>query len=139
MFCRNCGEPLNDIQDFCLKCGVAKGKGENFCSHCGSSVNPNQAVCLQCGFAIQQQRQTSSSNTTDEWMNPRPELKGQSKLVMALICFFIGGFGVHNFMMGENKKGIGKILLSLLCGIGWIWALVDFINILTDKYVAQPD
>ena len=57
---------------------------------------------------------------------------------MALVCFFLGGLGVHNFMMGEKKRGIKKILFSLLCGIGGILALIDFINILTDKYVVDP-
>ena len=28
---------------------------------------------------------------------------------MAIICFLLGGLGIHNFMMGENKKGIVKL------------------------------
>jgi hypothetical protein len=42
-------------------------------------------------------------------------------------------------MMGETKKGVVKIVLSFLCGIGGILALIDFIKILTDKYVVDPD
>ena len=58
---------------------------------------------------------------------------------MALICFFLGGLGIHNFMMGETKKGIVKIVLSLCLGIGGIIALIDFIKILMDKYVIDPE
>ena len=58
---------------------------------------------------------------------------------MALICFFLGGLGIHNFMMGETKKGIVKIVLSLCLGIGGILALIDFIKILMDKYVIDPE
>lgn len=138
MFCRNCGEPMNDIQAICLKCGVEKGKGDHFCPNCGGAVNPGQDVCLGCGVAINQQ-QRNANNANDDWMKADPNLNGQSKLVMALICFFLGGLGVHNFMMGENKKGIRQIILCFVCGISWIFALIDFINILTGKYVAQPD
>ena len=68
-----------------------------------------------------------------------PNLNGQDKTTMALVCFFLGGWGIHHFMMGEKTKGIHKILFCLLCGISGILALIDFINILTDKYVAEPD
>lgn len=126
MFCRNCGEPMNDNQAICLKCGVAAGKGNSFCANCGGTVNENAEVCLSCGCKI-----------VNEEEKPKDSLNGQDKITMALVCFFLGGLGIHNFMMGEKKRGIIKILLSLLCGIGGILALIDFIKILTDKYEVQ--
>ena len=140
MYCRNCGEQMNDNQAICLKCGVATGTGDSFCQNCGSAVNPNQAVCLSCGVALKQpqQQQNTQTNSGDEWNSPKANLNGQTKLVMALLCFFLGGWGVHNFVMGETKKGIRQIILFLVCGISWIFALIDFIQILTDKYVAEP-
>lgn len=57
---------------------------------------------------------------------------------MAVVCFFLGTIGVHNFIMGETKKGIIKIVTSCI-GVGSILALIDFIKILTDKYVIEPD
>ena len=42
-------------------------------------------------------------------------------------------------MMGETKKGVVRIVLSLCCGIGGILALIDFIKILMDKYVVDPN
>ena len=58
-------------------------------------------------------------------------------MTMVLICLFLGGFGVHNFMMGEKKKGIMKIILTFCCGIGGILALIDLIKLLTDKYEVE--
>ena len=70
-------------------------------------------------------------------------MNGQNKWVMALLsCPFLlglGCLGIHNFMMGEVKKGIVKIVASLCCGIGAIFALIDFIKILMDKYVVDPE
>lgn len=67
------------------------------------------------------------------------DLGGKDKVTMALICFFLGGIGIHNFMMGETKKGITRIVASLCCGLGGILALIDFIKILVDKYEVDPD
>ena len=94
MFCRNCGCELGNYQAVCLKCGVKVGKGNTFCPNCGKSVNPEAMMCVNCGAALEEKK--------DKYLN------GQDKTTMALICFFLGGIGVHNFMMGESKKGIFK-------------------------------
>jgi len=51
----------------------------------------------------------------------------QSKTTMALICFFLGGLGIHRFMMGYTGIGILMLLTVGCCGI---LTLVDFIRIL---------
>lgn len=123
MYCKNCGEQMNDNQAICIKCGVKTGEGSRFCASCGSTIDENASVCMSCGVAVKK----------------AGNLGGQDKVVMALICFFLGGLGIHNFMMGETKKGILKIVLSFCCGIGGILALIDFIKILMDKYEVAPD
>ena len=123
MFCKNCGSAMNDNQAICLQCGVKTGEGSNYCYNCGNAVAPNAEVCLSCGVAVKK---------------AAGDLAGKDKVTMALICFFLGGIGIHNFMMGETKKGVFKIIMSLCLGIGGILALIDFIKILTDKYVVDP-
>ena len=125
MFCKNCGEQMNDNQAICIKCGVKTGEGSQFCANCGKDLAPNAEVCLNCGVAVKGAK--------------GGDLNGQDKIVMILVCLFLGGLGIHNFMMGETKKGIVKIVLSLCFGIGAIFALIDFIKILTDKYEVNPD
>lgn len=124
MFCRQCGKEMNDNQAICLNCGVKTGEGNAFCANCGNAVDPNAAVCLSCGVAIKK---------------AGGDLAGKDKITMALICFFLGGLGIHNFMMGETKKGILRIVLTCCFYLGSILALIDFIKILTDKYVVDPD
>ena len=125
MYCRNCGETMNDNQALCLKCGVKVGNGDAFCSNCGSATNSGADVCLNCGVSL---KKASIGN-----------LNGQDKIVMILICFFLGGLGIHNFMMGETKKGVFKIVMSFVCGIGGILALIDLIRIAMDSYVVDPN
>ena len=50
----------------------------------------------------------------------------QSKTAMILIAFFLGGFGVHRYMMGYKNWWVQLITLGG-CGI---WALVDLIRII---------
>ena len=46
---------------------------------------------------------------------------------LAVVCFFVGGLGIHRFMMGDTTNGILMLLTAGGCGV---WALIDFINIL---------
>ena len=46
-YCKNCGEPyMTDEAVMCIKCGVAKGQGNNYCHNCGKPLAPDAAVCL---------------------------------------------------------------------------------------------
>lgn len=88
----------------------------------------------------------------------------KSKVVAAVLAFFLGGFGVHDFYLGNKRNGFIKLGLTLigialyvagivafaaseaaalpiLAIIGYliilgvgIWAFVDFIRILTGSY-----
>ena len=48
-----------------------------------------------------------------------------------LLCFFLGGLGIHRFYVGKVGTGILQILT--LGGLG-IWALIDFIMIIMGKF-----
>lgn len=58
----------------------------------------------------------------------------KDKFKLALICLFLGGLGIHNFMMGETKKGVVKIVASYFCGIGIILGILDFVKIIKGTY-----
>ncbi len=128
MFCKNCGEAMNENQAICLKCGVKKGEGNAFCANCGAAMPAGAEICMNCGVK-------------------KDGLNGQNKWIMALIAFFIGEFGVHNFIMGETKKGVLKIVLSvagvITCGITTIvcavFKWIEIIKILMDTYSVDPE
>ena len=53
---------------------------------------------------------------------------GKSQWVAAILCFAIGGLGIHRFYLGYTWQGIVQILTLGGCGI---WALIDLIRICT--------
>lgn len=114
MYCRNCGEVLNENAVACMNCGFAKNSGEKFCAHCGKEINPGAVICTNCGASA------------------KPEGGRKSKLVAILLALLVGGFGIHDFYLGYNKYGVIKIILTVCTGVGGsIWALVDFVRLLT--------
>ena len=129
MFCKNCGEALNNNQAICLKCGVKVGDGNMFCPNCGKPVDPNGEYCMACGVALKKSAGKGAAG----------DFAGKEKLTIFLVCLFLGGFGIHNFMMGETKKGIIKIVTTLCFGIGGILALIDLVKIAIDTYVVDPN
>ncbi len=52
---------------------------------------------------------------------------GKSKIAALLLCFFLGGLGIHRFYLGYT--GIGLIQLFTGGGFG-IWFIIDFFRIL---------
>lgn len=130
MYCKTCGKELNEVQAICLECGCEKGTG--------AELNDNATACVACGAAADFMAKKSDkagvlSQSKDGWC---PDDK--DKLVAILLALFLGGLGIHNFYLGETKKGIFKIVMSFFF-IGGILALIDFIKMLTGSYKVDPD
>ncbi|MFJ7649786.1 NINE protein [Lysinibacillus sp. NPDC097279] len=48
-----------------------------------------------------------------------------------LLCFFLGGLGIHRFYVG--KIGTGILMFITIGGFG-IWTIVDLIMIIVGKF-----
>jgi len=54
-----------------------------------------------------------------------------SKVILAVICFFLGYLGIHRFVCGKIGTGI---LMILTFGGFYIWVIIDFIVILCGNF-----
>jgi TM2 domain-containing membrane protein YozV len=52
---------------------------------------------------------------------------GDNQIVALILCFFLGGLGIHRFYLGYTGIGILMLLTGGLCGI---LTLIDFIRII---------
>ncbi|MCG7231255.1 TM2 domain-containing protein [Corynebacterium propinquum] len=73
---------------------------------------------------------------------PYPGYKQKSMLAAALLAFFLGSLGVHNFYLGNTKKAVTQLVMCLLgyitaiiligflvLGALYIWVIVEFVLI----------
>lgn len=132
MYCKECGNEILSVNsDVCLGCGTKKGNGSKFCQECGEKLkSENAEICLSCGVRVKK---------SNDLMNSLGN--GKSKIVAALLAFFLGTLGIHRFYLGYTNVGIIQIVLTLAgaitCGItsviSLVWSIVDLVFILTGK------
>lgn len=135
MYCKTCGKEMNDSQVVCLSCGCEKGTGQNYCAKCGAKLNKDAAVCMSCGVSADfgSKKSSSLSKGNDGWCPA-----DKDKMVAIILAFFLGAIGIHNFYLGETKKGIFKIVMDLFL-LGGIFALIDFVKMLTGSYEVSTE
>lgn len=52
----------------------------------------------------------------------------KQKIVAALLCWFLGLWGIHRFYLGHTGIGLIQLFTLGMCGV---WTFIDFIMILT--------
>lgn len=62
---------------------------------------------------------------------PPVAISDKSKGVAAVLCFFLGGIGIHRFYAGKIGTGLLWLFTGGLLGLG---ALIDFIMILCGSF-----
>ena len=115
MFCRKCGKPIDDGQEYCEECKSAMGMNNQVTNQ---AVNTNY----------------TNANYTNNASNTNTQQK--SKMAAGLLGIFLGSLGIHNFYLGYTGKAIAQLLISVLsCGIlafaSAIWGLIEGVLILT--------
>lgn len=55
-------------------------------------------------------------------------------LIAIILCFFLGGLGIHRFYLGYNLIGLIQLLTAGGCGI---WFIIDFIRLITGDLEAN--
>lgn len=54
-------------------------------------------------------------------------LSSDEQIIAILLCFFLGGLGIHRFYLGYTTIGVIQLLTAGGCGV---WVLIDFIRLI---------
>ena len=115
MYCTHCGSQMEQVSNFCSKCGAKNTFPQN---------PPEQ------NYQTSQEQPIYNQSATQQGYSDQPQQK--SKLVAGLLQILLGFFGVGRFYLGYNGIAIAQLLVSIFtAGIGAIWPLIDGILILT--------
>lgn len=116
------------------------------CPSCGGINPPEAKFCTFCGVefseeflnhTINVQSSTSEDNAPSTKVNyhsstNKPAKPYQEKVIAALLAFFLGYIGIHQFYLGNNERGILYLCFSWT-GIPAIIAIIDGIIYLTES------
>ncbi len=59
MYCRTCGNKMNDNAEICVKCGVKRNVGIDYCQVCGSRTTATMTNCRKCGARLMKAMSTT--------------------------------------------------------------------------------
>ena len=121
MNCRNCGKEMAAEAVVCVSCGVPINKGKDYCWNCGSTTDPNAEMCVKCGVGLHNRPGAKGGDSASDW--------GTTLGLSVLLLIGLGG--IHRLYTGHIAIGIIQLLTWGACGI---WQLVDFIQILQERY-----
>ena len=140
MFCKNCGQEIDDLAAVCIHCGVAVGNGVKFCQNCGGELPEDAAFCIKCGVATKGKTNGGINNNANVNAGNAPvtDPNAKSRLAAGLLGIFVGALGIHNFYLGYNGKAVAQLLMTVLsCGMlsvaSSIWGLIEGIFYLVEK------
>lgn len=103
MFCRNCGNEIDDKAVVCVKCGVRPNDGKAHCQACGKETQPGAVVCVHCGA------QLATSTAQNKAVSDK-------KLITGICGILLGSLGVHKFILGYTVPGVVMLLVSIVGG-----------------------
>ncbi len=107
MYCSRCGMTLDAGVITCPRCAEPLDRGgQQASASCAPPVPPAYAAPGHAGAAY------------DPYDSPK------SRLVMLLLCIFVGVPGIHRFYAGRFITGIIWLCTFSLFGIGWLYDLI---------------
>lgn len=110
------------------KSSVVSESATKFCHECGEQIRKKARICPECGVEQPRTRAREDDGSFDSTEN----VSGK-KMAAGLCAIFLGGLGIHKFILGFTTAGVIMLVVSLLtCGlVMWPISLIEGIIYLT--------
>nr|DAT81713.1 MAG TPA: TM2 domain [Caudoviricetes sp.] len=114
-----------------------------FCKFCGNEIDEDVVVCPKCGKQVKELKvEKSNSASLESSINFGgfgDLTKPKYKLVSILLCCigFFGIGGIHKFYEGKTGMGVLYLLTAGLLGIGTIIDLVNLVQVKGETYTVN--
>ena len=108
------------------------------CEYCNNAVPENSVKCPSCGAPVSAAAAPAQPPAMPQVIYINNQQGGvhvppKSKTTAALLAFFLGPLGIHNFYLGYTTRGVIQLILSLTffgLFVSGLWAFIEFILIL---------
>ena len=87
MYCRTCGNKMNDNAEICVKCGVKRNVGTDYCQVCGARTTASMTNCKKCGAKLM--RAMSSTQVKKKAVSKGKKTLGTVLLVIGIILLIV--------------------------------------------------
>ena len=135
IYCKNCGNELEEGANFCMKCGTKAGNVSSAAAPEAASDNKreervrywlslNASKLPEAQIPYMKEKMMTMSDAEFERIS---YLNLTDPTLMLIISIFFGSLGVDRFALGDVGLGLGKLLT---CGGCYIWWIVDLFHIM---------
>ena len=125
MYCRTCGNKMNDNAEICVKCGVKRNVGADYCQVCGAWTTAAMTNCKKCGAKLM--KAMSSAQVKKKAVSKGKKTLGTVLLVIGIILLIATvvnlGVGLTNISEYQSVLILGvavrcAVLGGLFTGFG---------------------
>ena len=151
--CEDCGAEYSADAEMCPNCGCPNPSKESQKQSSEQSNNEQKNVGISeerkkrvQDFLVENRQKLPQNkfneireilfNLTDEQWETIEYITFKDPTLLLVLSILVGEFGVDRFVLGDTTNGALKLLLTLCCGVGLIWWVIDIfqINRLTLDY-----
>lgn len=122
MYCRNCGNEVNEKAIGCMKCGLDPRTEKKFCPECGIATNEKQVICTSCGISLA----VSPVKSAIKHENNAEAASEKTIAIVAYIPVAVLGFIIALIMHNNNKSQFSAYHLRQSLGLNILFFAVYF-------------
>lgn len=115
MYCRNCGNKLEDKAVACMKCGLAPLTGKKYCQSCGAETDERAIVCVKCSASLDTIKEDTPEDKLKKFKSIFKEWSVGGKIMFVSSCLALFSMILPWKDVGiASRSGLTQVTILLL-------------------------